>query len=161
MSKRRSSERGAGETSGRASKLQCPGISGSNAKRAGPFILGKEATHVLPGPQKYENSSLSETPVRLRLHLVCIFVWVVFLCVAGCLCVYVRLRQECQEFCWSPWHRPENVWDCAGARLPPPPPEDVFLSHALKLFFYYTTQLQSAKENITLAVLMGTSTCSL
>ncbi|XP_007557297.1 serine/threonine-protein kinase 40-like [Poecilia latipinna] len=40
MSKRRSSERGAGETSGRASKLQCPGISGSNAKRAGPFILG-------------------------------------------------------------------------------------------------------------------------
>ncbi|KAG8009899.1 Serine/threonine-protein kinase 40 [Nibea albiflora] len=40
MSKRRSSERGAGETSGRASKLQCPGISGNNAKRAGPFILG-------------------------------------------------------------------------------------------------------------------------
>uniref|UniRef100_A0A3Q4GZ73 Serine/threonine-protein kinase 40 n=1 Tax=Neolamprologus brichardi TaxID=32507 RepID=A0A3Q4GZ73_NEOBR len=40
MSKRRSSERGAGETSGRASKLQSPGISGSNAKRAGPFILG-------------------------------------------------------------------------------------------------------------------------
>ncbi|XP_028327286.1 serine/threonine-protein kinase 40 [Gouania willdenowi] len=40
MSKRRSSERGAGETSGRASKLQCTGISGSNAKRAGPFILG-------------------------------------------------------------------------------------------------------------------------
>lgn len=46
MSKRRSSERGAGETSGRASKLQCPGISGSNAKRAGPFILGMEATTV-------------------------------------------------------------------------------------------------------------------
>uniref|UniRef100_A0A3P9IVT5 Serine/threonine-protein kinase 40 n=1 Tax=Oryzias latipes TaxID=8090 RepID=A0A3P9IVT5_ORYLA len=40
MSKRRSSERGAGETSGRTSKLQCTGISGSNAKRAGPFILG-------------------------------------------------------------------------------------------------------------------------
>ncbi|XP_061633949.1 serine/threonine-protein kinase 40 isoform X2 [Phyllopteryx taeniolatus] len=40
MSKRRASERGAGETSGRGSKLQCPGISGSNAKRAGPFILG-------------------------------------------------------------------------------------------------------------------------
>uniref|UniRef100_A0A1A8KAA9 Serine/threonine kinase 40 n=1 Tax=Nothobranchius kuhntae TaxID=321403 RepID=A0A1A8KAA9_NOTKU len=39
MSKRRSSERGAGETS-RASQLQCPGINGSNAKRAGPFILG-------------------------------------------------------------------------------------------------------------------------
>ena len=46
MSKRRLSERGAGETSGRASKLQCPGISGNNAKRAGPFILGKEATSV-------------------------------------------------------------------------------------------------------------------
>lgn len=44
MSKRRSSERGAGETSGRAGKLQCPGISGNNAKRAGPFILGKETT---------------------------------------------------------------------------------------------------------------------
>lgn len=41
MSKRRSLERGAGETSGRASKLLCPGIAGSNAKRAGPFILGK------------------------------------------------------------------------------------------------------------------------
>ncbi|XP_038566949.1 serine/threonine-protein kinase 40-like isoform X1 [Micropterus salmoides] len=40
MSKRRSSDRGAGEASGRASKLQCPGISGNNAKRAGPFILG-------------------------------------------------------------------------------------------------------------------------
>lgn len=41
MSKRRSLERGAGETSGRASKLLCPGIAGSNAKRAGPFVLGK------------------------------------------------------------------------------------------------------------------------
>lgn len=44
MSKRRASERVAGETSGRAGKLQCPvyaGISGSNAKRAGPFVLGK------------------------------------------------------------------------------------------------------------------------
>lgn len=40
MSKRRQSERGSGETSGRASR-QCPGISGNNAKRAGPFILGK------------------------------------------------------------------------------------------------------------------------
>lgn len=40
MSKRRLSERGSGETSGRASR-QCPGISGNNAKRAGPFILGK------------------------------------------------------------------------------------------------------------------------
>uniref|UniRef100_A0A3P9BHQ8 Serine/threonine-protein kinase 40 n=1 Tax=Maylandia zebra TaxID=106582 RepID=A0A3P9BHQ8_9CICH len=46
MSKRRSSERGAGETSGRASKLQSPGISGSNAKRAGPFILGKDTSSV-------------------------------------------------------------------------------------------------------------------
>lgn len=41
MSKRRLSERGSGETSGRASR-QCPGISGNNAKRAGPFILGKK-----------------------------------------------------------------------------------------------------------------------
>uniref|UniRef100_A0A3P9AAM2 Serine/threonine-protein kinase 40 n=1 Tax=Esox lucius TaxID=8010 RepID=A0A3P9AAM2_ESOLU len=40
MSKRRCSERGPGETSGRASKLLCPGIAGSNAKRAGPFVLG-------------------------------------------------------------------------------------------------------------------------
>lgn len=47
MSKRRSSERGAGETSGRASKLHCPGISGSNAKRAGPFVLGMNFTSVL------------------------------------------------------------------------------------------------------------------
>lgn len=56
MSKRRSSDRGAGEASGRASKLQCPGISGNNAKRAGPFILGKEATSVCTKPQKYGNS---------------------------------------------------------------------------------------------------------
>ncbi|XP_062395299.1 serine/threonine-protein kinase 40 isoform X1 [Sardina pilchardus] len=40
MSKRRASERGAGESSGRASKLLCTGIAGSNAKRAGPFVLG-------------------------------------------------------------------------------------------------------------------------
>ncbi|MBN3310904.1 STK40 kinase, partial [Amia calva] len=40
MSKRRASERGAGETSARASKILCTGITGSNAKRAGPFILG-------------------------------------------------------------------------------------------------------------------------
>ncbi|ROJ29315.1 Serine/threonine-protein kinase 40 [Anabarilius grahami] len=40
MSKRRASERGAGESSGRPSKLLCPGISGNNAKRAGPFVLG-------------------------------------------------------------------------------------------------------------------------
>lgn len=44
MSKRRASERGAGESSGRASKLLCPGISGNNAKRAGPFVLGKKPT---------------------------------------------------------------------------------------------------------------------
>lgn len=63
MSKRRSSERGAGETSVRASKLQCPGISGNNAKRAGPFILGKEVTSVCP-------SSLS---LWLKLHAMCNF----------------------------------------------------------------------------------------
>lgn len=40
MSKRRCAERGAGETSGRASKILCSGIAGSNAKRAGPFVLG-------------------------------------------------------------------------------------------------------------------------
>ncbi|XP_027004804.2 serine/threonine-protein kinase 40 isoform X2 [Tachysurus fulvidraco] len=40
MSRRRVAERGAGESSGRASKLLCPGISGNNAKRAGPFVLG-------------------------------------------------------------------------------------------------------------------------
>ncbi|KTG02965.1 hypothetical protein cypCar_00017868 [Cyprinus carpio] len=40
MSKRRSSDRGAGESSGRPSKLLCPGISGNNAKRVGPFVLG-------------------------------------------------------------------------------------------------------------------------
>ncbi|NXH19859.1 STK40 kinase, partial [Bucco capensis] len=37
--KRRAPERGAGETSSKAKAL-CPGISGNNAKRAGPFILG-------------------------------------------------------------------------------------------------------------------------
>lgn len=42
MSKRRASERGAGEHSARPSKILCPGVSGSNAKRAGPFILGKD-----------------------------------------------------------------------------------------------------------------------
>lgn len=67
MSKRRSSEKGAGETSGRASKLQCPGISGNNAKRAGPFILGEEATIVYTNPQSIVIN------VRLRLYLVCHF----------------------------------------------------------------------------------------
>ncbi|XP_043945631.1 serine/threonine-protein kinase 40 [Protopterus annectens] len=37
--KRRAPDRGAGETSARAKAL-CPGMSGNNAKRAGPFILG-------------------------------------------------------------------------------------------------------------------------
>uniref|UniRef100_A0A8C5IMV9 Serine/threonine-protein kinase 40 n=1 Tax=Junco hyemalis TaxID=40217 RepID=A0A8C5IMV9_JUNHY len=37
--KRRASDRGAGETSAKAKAL-CAGISGNNAKRAGPFILG-------------------------------------------------------------------------------------------------------------------------
>uniref|UniRef100_A0A493TL91 Serine/threonine-protein kinase 40 n=1 Tax=Anas platyrhynchos platyrhynchos TaxID=8840 RepID=A0A493TL91_ANAPP len=37
--KRRASDRGAGETSTKAKAL-CTGISGNNAKRAGPFILG-------------------------------------------------------------------------------------------------------------------------
>lgn len=39
--KRRASDRGAGETSTKAKAL-CTGISGNNAKRAGPFILGKQ-----------------------------------------------------------------------------------------------------------------------
>lgn len=39
--KRRASDRGAGETSAKAKAL-CAGISGNNAKRAGPFILGKQ-----------------------------------------------------------------------------------------------------------------------
>lgn len=39
--KRRASDRGAGETSAKAKAL-CTGISGTNAKRAGPFILGKQ-----------------------------------------------------------------------------------------------------------------------
>lgn len=38
--KRRASDRGAGETSARAKALGS-GISGNNAKRAGPFILGE------------------------------------------------------------------------------------------------------------------------
>lgn len=38
--KRRASDRGAGETSSRAKALG-GGISGNNAKRAGPFILGE------------------------------------------------------------------------------------------------------------------------
>lgn len=41
--KRRASDRGAGETSARAKALG-GGISGNNAKRAGPFILGKPLT---------------------------------------------------------------------------------------------------------------------
>ena len=44
MSKRRSSsERGGGETSSRAGKLLCSGIAGGNAKKAGPFVLGKNS----------------------------------------------------------------------------------------------------------------------
>lgn len=45
MSRRRVAERGAGESSGRASKLLCPGISGNNAKRAGPFVLGERSVN--------------------------------------------------------------------------------------------------------------------
>lgn len=41
--KRRASDRGAGETSARVKALGS-GISGNNAKRAGPFILGKPWT---------------------------------------------------------------------------------------------------------------------
>ena len=102
MSKRRSSERGAGETSGRASKLQCPGISGNNAERAGPFILGKEATRCA---QKHENDSeISEIALseKCREH-VCVqesgerFVFE-SKSRGVSLCVYARLRQECEEF---------------------------------------------------------------
>lgn len=69
MSKRRSLERGAGETSGRASKLQCPGISGNNAKRAGPFILGKETTSVCANPESWELVYVAE--IASRKHLFC------------------------------------------------------------------------------------------
>lgn len=66
MSKRRLSERGSGETSGRASR-QCPGISGNNAKRAGPFILGKNL--VFFGPRCLEMVVKSEEPkVGLHMH---------------------------------------------------------------------------------------------
>lgn len=66
MSKRRLSERGSGETSGRASR-QCPGISGNNAKRAGPFILGKSL--VFFDPCCLEMALKSEEPkVALRMH---------------------------------------------------------------------------------------------
>lgn len=92
MSKRRLSERGAGETSGRASKLQCPGISGNNAKRAGPFILGKEATNVLLNP---ENISSEMCNVYMQEFLKSLSGNVK---VAGCLCVHARLSQECEEF---------------------------------------------------------------
>lgn len=44
--KRRASDRGAGETSTKAKAL-CTGISGNNAKRAGPFILGKQGGEVV------------------------------------------------------------------------------------------------------------------
>lgn len=55
MSKRRASERGAGESSGRPSKLLCAGISGNNAKRAGPFVLGES-----PDQCTYQHCSISE-----------------------------------------------------------------------------------------------------
>lgn len=84
MSKRRLSERGAGETSGRASKLQCPGISGNNAKRAGPFILGKEATGVWSNPQTKE-IAVKMWPSQ---HIVCIFFVCLFVKMHTCnLCV--------------------------------------------------------------------------
>lgn len=41
--KRRASDRGAGETSAKAKALGS-GIAGNNAKRAGPFVLGKWLT---------------------------------------------------------------------------------------------------------------------
>lgn len=108
MSKRRSSERGAGETSGRASKLQCPGISGNNAKRAGPFILGKEAISACTSPKSMEMVLKMSVRLRLvhnfvnmcnpRLQEIRKGVLCVHVRVEGCLCVYARLRQECEEF---------------------------------------------------------------
>lgn len=79
MSKRRSSERGAGESSGRASKLHCPGISGNNAKRAGPFILGKEAC--------WSVICLTYMWVYLKKKKEC----------SECLCKHAHLRRECEE----------------------------------------------------------------
>ncbi len=110
MSKRRSSERGAGETTGRASKLQCPGISGNNAKRAGPFILGKGPTCICTSPKSMA-VVVKTKHVQPVCVCVCVFVCVwpgnqerhVCFCVnvrvVGCLRAYARLRQECQEFC--------------------------------------------------------------
>ena len=102
MSKRRSSERGAGESSGRASKLQCPGISGNNAKRAGPFILGKEAASVCTSPKSMDSK------MSLGARLSPCATWDcagnleryfgVSVRVVRRLCVYARLRQECEEF---------------------------------------------------------------
>lgn len=178
MSKRRSSERGAGETSGRASKLQCPGISGSNAKRAGPFILGKEATSVCSSPK-----SMKIVACQKRLCgwdcISCAIFCELFLRVSVqeirkevCVCVSVKVA-GCLCVCIYAWDK--NVKNFAdphdigqkGLRLLEqgyffPSGRCISLPCSQTcMFFYYTIQLQSAKENITLGVLMGTCICSL
>ena len=179
MSKRRSSEKGAGETSGRASKLQCPGISGNNAKRAGPFILGEEATTVYTSPK-----SIKMIVESLRLYMVCDFSLACVTCVHVqemrkymCICVWLHKRVVGYPLCaltpetrmWRilliPMTSARKVRDCVGARLFIPSGEyfSPILSN-LDIFYSTTPQLfamQSAKENITLGVLMGTCTCSL
>lgn len=90
MSKRRLSERGAGETSGRASKLQCPGISGNNAKRAGPFILGKESAGVWSNPQTKE-IAVKMWPSQ---HIVCSFL---FVCLWKCVPVTCACLHACRN----------------------------------------------------------------
>lgn len=63
--KRRASDRGAGETSAKAQALGT-GIAGNNAKRAGPFILGKPLTvGVWPGHgPSLTYTQQSEVPAR-------------------------------------------------------------------------------------------------
>lgn len=112
--KRRASDRGAGETSARAKALG-GGISGNNAKRAGPFILGKPrgagargaGAGGVPQPPAWGGPS----PAALS---------VVPLCPWGTWSLKVLLRPSCRCCCSLP--SPDQLQPRARLFLPPEHP---------------------------------------
>lgn len=65
----------------------------------------KSMHRLLKNTTDFASAFLSSTTSEYWMRNVCLCANVR---VVGCLCVYACLRQECKEFCWSPWHRPEG-----------------------------------------------------
>lgn len=81
--KRRASDRGAGETSAKAKAL-CAGISGNNAKRAGPFILGKQGGGSAVGKVAAGGKTENKRHCGMRGKQVCNSVSYLRVWVTGC-----------------------------------------------------------------------------